>query len=69
MTEEEVKNQKEIVHYSNTVNAWFNNNLEFDKSFLILSIAAIGFIVSTFKYFSMQSECGLIFSIFRDRLG
>lgn len=64
MDEKEIQAQKEISHYSNAVNAWFNTNLELDKSFLILSTAAIGFIVSFFKYFNIQSECGLIFDIF-----
>ena len=64
MTEEEFQKKKEIIHYSNSLNAWFNTNLEFDKSFLILSTAAIGFIISFFKYFNIQSGCGLIFGIF-----
>ncbi|MHB1663920.1 MAG: hypothetical protein ACYCT7_01475 [bacterium] len=64
MTEEEFDQNKKIAHYSNSLNAWFNTQLELDKSFLILSTAAIGFIVSLFKYFKMQSECDLIFGIF-----
>ncbi|MCL4498326.1 MAG: 7TM-DISM domain-containing protein [Deltaproteobacteria bacterium] len=63
MNEEEVKNQKEIAFYSNALNAWFNTNLELDKSFLILSTAAIGFIVSFLKYSGILSKCSLIFII------
>ncbi len=63
MTEEEYDRNKKIAHYSNAVAAWFNTNLEFDKSFLILSMAAIGFIVSLLRYFTIRSFCSLIFSI------
>lgn len=64
MTEEEHKRQmddkKEVEFYAQAVSAWFLTSLELDKSYLTISVAALGFwitLITTLK-------AGLFVSIF-----
>lgn len=43
------ENGKKIEFYSQAWAAWFNSNLELDKSVLSISVAGIGFLVTTMK--------------------
>jgi len=59
----EIAEQKDIEHYSASVNAWFNTALEHDKSILTLSAAGIGLLVTLLTTTGLASAEALVLYI------
>jgi len=60
MEEKEKKDLKDIEYYSNSVNAWFNTNLERDKSILAISAGALGLLITLLTAFGVNNITELI---------
>ena len=60
MTPDELVYQKKVQHYSASVNAWYNTQLEHDKSLLTLSAGAIGLLTTLLTARGTNSPEGLV---------
>lgn len=63
---EDINQQKEVAFYAQAVSAWFLTSLELDKSYLTISVAALGFwitLITTLKASLFVSVFSVIFCV------
>jgi preprotein translocase subunit SecG len=63
MSEDELKDQKEVAFYSALVNAWINTKMERDKTLLILSSGGIGILVTLLSTQGVVNCLGVVFYV------
>lgn len=63
MTDEELREQKEVEHYAASVEAWYTTRLELDKSLLTLSAGGIGLLLTLMSAFGAHTIESLILYI------
>ena len=63
MTEDEVRQHKEIEFYASNVDAWFATSLEHDKSVLALSAGGIGLLLTLLTTVGLSSAWALVLYI------
>lgn len=63
MSEDKLKDEKEVAYYSALVNAWINTKMERDKTLLILSSGGIGILVTLLSTIGAVNCFGIVFYV------